>query len=34
MSRHILNGADMDAKAADELAYYTELIPTMGIVME
>lgn len=29
-----LNGADMDAKAADELAYYTELIPTMGIVME
>ncbi|MDD2958880.1 MAG: tripartite tricarboxylate transporter substrate binding protein [Lachnospiraceae bacterium] len=29
-----LSGADMDAKAAEELAYYTELIPSMGIVME
>lgn len=29
-----LSGADMDAKAAEELAHYTELIPTMGIVME
>lgn len=26
-----LNGADMDAKAAAELAYYGELIPTLGI---
>lgn len=29
-----LSGADMDAKAAEELAYYSELIPSMGIVME
>ena len=26
-----LNGADMDAKAAEELAYYSELIPELGI---
>ena len=26
-----LNGADMDAKAAEELAYYSELIPNLGI---
>lgn len=26
-----LNGADMDAKAAQELAYYSELIPQLGI---
>lgn len=26
-----LNGADMDAKAADELAYYGDLIPKLGI---
>lgn len=26
-----LNGADMDAKAAAELAYYSELIPSLGI---
>lgn len=26
-----LNGADMDAKAAEELAYYGELIPELGI---
>ena len=29
-----LSGADMDKKASEELAYYSELIPTMGIVME
>lgn len=29
-----LTGAEMDAVAAEELAHYTELIPTMGIVME
>lgn len=29
-----LNGADMDKVAAEELAHYSELIPTMGIVME
>ena len=26
-----LNGSDMDAKAAAELAYYSELIPKLGI---
>ena len=26
-----LNGADMDAKAAEELAYYSELIPELGL---
>ena len=26
-----LNGADMDARAAEELAYYSELIPGLGI---
>lgn len=26
-----LSGADMDAKAADELAYYSDLIPKLGI---
>lgn len=26
-----LNGVDMDAKAAEELAYYSELIPNLGI---
>lgn len=26
-----LNGADMDAKAAEELAYFSELIPSLGI---
>lgn len=29
-----LSGAEMDEKAAEELAYYQELIPSMGIVME
>lgn len=29
-----LSGAEMDEKAAEELAHYSELIPTMGIVME
>ena len=27
-----LSGADMDAVAAEELAYFTDLIPSLGIV--
>ena len=32
--KYYLSGADMDKKASEELAHYSELIPTMGIVME